>query len=216
VGDAFAGFVLMVELAANCDPPGTLVHDDGRPMTAADMAAATGAPERFFTAGLLVCCHPEIKWMEAKTVEGDACAQKKTRSTAAVGSNERYFDENVWPKWREYMRYPDSKKLSKKAFLSRVKEGCLKEELLKAVENYGKAMNLEHREEQTRLRGYTFFGPNERWVPYKDGVPEVIAQGNPQKAGDYKNEDSGAAAFRARLSGKAKENEDAAKANNEV
>lgn len=59
----YAGWVLIVQVASKCPVRGTLADADG-PMTAADISAKTGAPEKSIERALNVLCEKGIAWLE--------------------------------------------------------------------------------------------------------------------------------------------------------
>lgn len=58
----YGAWVLIVQIAAKCDPRGQLI-DDGEPLTAEDLAIKTGAPESMFIRALEVLSSQRIAWI---------------------------------------------------------------------------------------------------------------------------------------------------------
>lgn len=59
----YAVWVLIVQVASKCPARGTLIDSDG-PLTAADISAKTGAPEKAIENALKVLCSNGIAWLE--------------------------------------------------------------------------------------------------------------------------------------------------------
>lgn len=93
-----------------------------------------------------------------ETREGDA--------RAALVSADDPFDAT----WALYPRKLN-RKGAEKAWLARVKAGADPEDLYRATVNYARLR--EGRDPTTTMHGATFFGPNDRWEDYVDGIPEA-------------------------------------------
>lgn len=74
--------------------------------------------------------------------------------------------------WGHYPRKIE-KKLAFKKYKATLKKGTNEEDLLKATLNYEKAM--AGKEQQHIKHGATFFGSNEPWKEWVDGIPEGYA-----------------------------------------
>jgi len=71
--------------------------------------------------------------------------------------------------WGLYPRRID-KKTAYKKYRATLKKGETHNDLLKATRNYGKSM--AGKEKEHIKHGATFFGPNEPWKEWVDGIPE--------------------------------------------
>jgi hypothetical protein len=64
-GAAYLGaWLAILQVAAKCDPRGTLLRDSRTPLRAADIAMMTRLPEGIIAETLALCCHPAIGWLE--------------------------------------------------------------------------------------------------------------------------------------------------------
>lgn len=61
----YGAWVLIVQVASKCSPRGILADSDG-PLTSADIADKTGAPEKTIQRALDVCCDTAIGWIEKR------------------------------------------------------------------------------------------------------------------------------------------------------
>lgn len=97
--------------------------------------------------------------------DGDIRKGEGAKKEAAVTPKSVEFDA-IWA------RYP--RKLNRagalKAFIARRREGIAAEELAAAVRHYAESRRGE--DPSFAMHGATFFGPNERWRDYVQGVPE--------------------------------------------
>lgn len=98
-----------------------------------------------------------------ETREGDARA---TDGPWPLSASAETFDMT----WAIYPRKLN-RKGAEKAWLARVKAGADPATLFRATVNYARLR--EGRDPTTTMHGATFFGPNDRWEDYVDGIPEA-------------------------------------------
>lgn len=72
--------------------------------------------------------------------------------------------------WALYPRKLN-RKGAQKAWVAQVRKGSDPAAMRRAVENYARLR--EGRDPTTTMHGATFFGPNDRWEDYVDGIPEA-------------------------------------------
>lgn len=92
-----------------------------------------------------------------------------TNELLSLVSNENElqgFDSDFTACWQIWPKRQDARKPALTAYKARRREGVTAEDLLKATRNYAEAMRREKRENSKILNCETFFGPNERWMPY--------------------------------------------------
>lgn len=82
-------WILMVQVAAKCQPRGTLRGRDGA-LDASDLAGRTGFPEKYFREAIEVLLDPKIGWLE---LVGSEEAQSLT--PANVASNRTFPESSV-------------------------------------------------------------------------------------------------------------------------
>lgn len=115
----YGAWQLIVQVASKCPIRGTLSDSDG-PLTPADIADKTGAPESIIKSALDVLISQDVKWIEvvshsehapstlrahserATTTEQDSTVQDKTEHTACAESEQ----PDLAPEDAVYLTYP--------------------------------------------------------------------------------------------------------------
>lgn len=69
--------------------------------------------------------------------------------------------------WDVYPRH-EARKDALKAYQARRRDGVTHDELLNATRNYAEVCHREGRERSVTMLGKTFYGPNDRWVDFKE------------------------------------------------
>jgi len=85
---------------------------------------------------------------------------------------ETTFEEWFESLWKVYPRKV-SKSMAKRACRARVENDKIpRESLERALENYVTYVKRDRTEQKFIMHGATFFGPNERWLDFVDGLPD--------------------------------------------
>lgn len=92
----------------------------------------------------------------------------KNKNTSPVGDGYSNEFENIWQAYPRKV----NKRGAYKAFRARKRDGIETGELQKAVTNYARHCKDTGKEETYVMHGATFFGPNDRWVEYRDWKPK--------------------------------------------
>lgn len=102
-----------------------------------------------------------------ETREGDARARGQL---VGVSDDTLATSETFDATWALYPRKLN-RKGAQKAWVAQVRKGSDPAAMHRAVENYARLR--EGRDPTTTMHGATFFGPNDRWEDYVDGIPEA-------------------------------------------
>jgi len=109
----FCGWNLIVQIASKCNPRGSLV-DDGKALTAEDMAFMTGFPESLFKVCLNWFSDPKIAWLEdlrksSEISENTPVEQNRTEQKRTEQNNKRAFVRPTIQQVQEYCKERENK-----------------------------------------------------------------------------------------------------------
>jgi hypothetical protein len=102
---------------------------------------------------------------------GQPVTVKRQKAPALKSADSVLCDEFLSEVWG---RYPNKRGRADamRWYVKWRKNGHTKDEIIKAVDNYRSECEKEARPERWILHGSTFFGPEERWKEYVDGIPK--------------------------------------------
>jgi hypothetical protein len=106
-----------------------------------------------------------------ETKNGAGAARLACGTPGVAGGGEDYEAE-FEVCWEFFPRRGVGKTAARKAYVARRRGGVPAEVLLVATQNFARSMVAEGRPQKRIKQGSTFYGPDEHWSDYKDGVPE--------------------------------------------